>query len=133
MNKERLQRLAVLLDTVNPKLFDILSWAQHIGDDGTNFHDSDSPNCRTAACAVGWATSDPWFREQGLVLRRIYSHWTPSFGDGLTAAEAVKCFFDIKDIDLSLLFLSHTYEAGLETTPAMVAERIRKFTSGQKI
>ena len=137
MNRERLQRLAELLDNVNPRLFDMDHWARHVGRDGTDFHDSDKIECRTAACAVGWAASDPWFREQGLTLKKgFHSHdhdgyyWSPAFADFLNAG-AVEAFFDLEYDEANHLFIGSEYNKNEVVTPAIVAARIREFISAQ--
>ena len=57
MNKERLERLIVVMERVRDQreFFDMDYWTR---------------KCGTASCALGWAASDPSFREQGLRLDR---------------------------------------------------------------
>jgi hypothetical protein len=57
VNKERLLRLADLLDTIQPGRFDFGVWVSgpHDGDC------YDLNHCGTVACALGWATTIPEF------------------------------------------------------------------------
>ena len=61
MQTERLKLLAEKLRTVPSEKFDLTEWYRPEVKSGEY-------QCGFAACAVGWATMMPEFREQGLVL-----------------------------------------------------------------
>jgi len=55
------------------------------------------PECGTSACAVGWATMDPWFNQQGFTHVQTWGAFskdilTPVFED-VEAWDAVEAFF----------------------------------------
>ncbi len=79
MNKQRLLRLADKLqgvgayDEIGPvplRKFEISQWAADMKAGARiEFEDFNPDRCNTAACACGWAGSDPWFKRHGLVFR----------------------------------------------------------------
>jgi len=116
-HRKRLLRLADLLDTVPPEHFDLGVWLA-----------GDGPPCKTAACAVGWATTIPAFRRAGLTTDSsgwpIYSEW-----GGFNAAEQ---FFGLTEDDALHLFASsYRYRLADLTRPTTVARRIREFVEAQ--
>src|ERR1700716_1629816 len=96
MNRERLKRLAVLLegyrDSDAPH-FDLQSWGK-----SENHRDGflwlGQRSCNTAACAVGLACASGIFAEDGLSydVDKVNSGLSPVFGD-LEGWTAVKSFF----------------------------------------
>lgn len=119
MNVERLTKLAELMDRIKPtskKKFDLQYWKK-------------KTDCGTSACAVGWACSDPWFKEQGLKLKTdVWSRketetaWDVYYDDWRHFA-AVARFFDIREYEAEHLFMP-----GVEySKPADVASRVREF------
>lgn len=109
MNKERLLKLAELLENLpegRPK-FSLENW----------YH------CGTAACAVGHAAIDPWFRRRGLKLIKIGRWHEPAYRDD-EGWSAVAAFFGIYIIDAEFLFSAESYDRGDRRS---VARRIRKF------
>lgn len=65
MNKRRLLALATLLEKLPRKRFNYASW---VG--GTWDGKSDLTACGTTACALGWATTMPCLRREGVILRQ---------------------------------------------------------------
>ena len=110
---ERLIRLADLLESLPRKRvrrFDLGSWCK----------------CGTAACAVGEATFDPWFRRRGLRLgpKNIYDFHELQYRK-LKDVTACSAFFGIDNDDSQALFCEWSY--GSHPTPKTVAKRIRRF------
>ena len=64
----RLRKLQDRLREINPLLF-------YMGEWGFSEHNG-KPACGTAACALGWATSIPSFRKQGLRMYTIPDSYT---------------------------------------------------------
>ena len=112
-SRERLLRLAGLLDTVPVEHFNLSTWAE-----------TWRP-CETAGCAVGWAAADPWFRRRG--LRLSGGAWPyPVFRDEV-GFEAVEAFFGLTRREAAHLFVYSSYRSGIGTRPKTVANRIRRF------
>lgn len=65
---DRLLKLADLLDTLPPNRFDYNEWV------GKNWKGNPDLSCGTTACALGWATTIPEFRELGLRLIEVRSY-----------------------------------------------------------
>ena len=69
MHTRRLTKLADMLASMREtkgRKFDMAVWGRH---DGAAEHAPDAGNyCGTAACALGWAATDPGFRKAGLRL-----------------------------------------------------------------
>ena len=114
----RLLRLADILENVPPERFGLLTWSR------------ETP-CGFAGCAVGWATQDPEFQAEGLVMGAVAT-WglstpvsVPVFGQ--TAGwDAVQGFFGIgHGTALTLFDLTSYPEEDGRPTPAQVAARIR--------
>lgn len=108
MHRDRLERLAALLDTVPADQFNLRHW-----------------DCGTTACAVGWAARDPGFQAEGLRLVGRELGLVPKYDDetGIWAAEA---FFGLGWDVTCNLFLSSRYWDGTDTRPGQVAARIRE-------
>ena len=117
-HRERLLRLADLLDTVPVKHFDLGVWAR-----------SEKP-CETAGCAVGWAASDPWFQQRGLRLSEQQVVFAPRQVEHRSYEAAVR-FFGVRFDDAWELFSPLAYTSGNRTRPKTVANRIRKFVEAE--
>jgi len=74
MNRERLSRLADLLDQIHARElpFNLKGWGGFVMEDGDVLENLNTRNmvhvCGTTACACGHAALDPWFQAQGLYL-----------------------------------------------------------------
>lgn len=113
MNRERLTKLAEFLDNMpEDGRFSLLTWVNGLR--------SINHPCGFVACAVGWATTIPEFREQGLCM----SYNAPKF-DGKTDWWAVEAFFEITHEQSRVLFAGDHYAAG-HKGPKDVAQRIRE-------
>jgi hypothetical protein len=108
MNTERLLKLADFLDTVPAEQFDLSSW-----------------KCSTTACAVGWACTIPEFQDEGLRSANMAHAGLPLF-DNKSGWDAVNAFFAVTDEQADHLFYDLNYPNRHRTTPAEVANRIRK-------
>jgi hypothetical protein len=71
----RLERLAAFLEALPPERFEFERWV------GKDWGGKEDLSCGTTACALGWATTIPEFRELGLRLR------LRSDGSGVVAME----------------------------------------------
>jgi len=131
MNKERLLRLADLLEAPTNVGFNLYTWGRF------SYKPLASEPCRTVACALGMASMDPEFNKQGLyylqsknsILERFI---LPRYGH-LSGLEAGAAFFGISRQQAEYLFLSRNYPED-ETCigPEMarkVASRIRKLVA----
>lgn len=126
---ERLIRLADKLEGKGPyeevgpvptRKFSMQHWySEHRG--GTSLYPDDfNPDqCKTAACACGWAATDPWFRQRKFAPDR--SIWW----------DRVCVFFGMLDDEARSLF-QHRYYMSRNPTPATVAKRIRKFVADRQ-
>jgi hypothetical protein len=129
MNRERLERLALLLDGYrdgNMPRLDLRSWGisrtQRRGFLWLRQH-----TCGTAACAVGLACGSGVFSGEGLTYSSGESGGlTPIFGE-LEGWSAVKRFFDVDQDQAVKLFAEHSYPVtDGEAAAQAVAARIRK-------
>lgn len=125
---ERLLRLADLLDGVRPRLFNLGYWYDGPGKYHGKMHDAKKPECRTVACAAGWAACDPWFKKRGLSLSKDNS---PRYR-GKVGFRAVRSFFGINEDDAGRLFMASASPAYTKTRPRTVAMRIRRFVADQE-
>lgn len=119
MNKERLLKLAALLDTVPDDKFDMGAW-------GTSARPiAKTPRCVTAACALGWATAIPEFHAEGLQLF-AYPGETQAFVEyqAHLDEEAGARFFGLTSAETCRLFLS-----GFDMTAKEKAEEIRELVA----
>jgi len=113
---ERLIRLADKLEGVGPykevgpvpdKKFDMkYLWSKKKGGGIILLKDFNPSECNTAACALGWAATDPWFEENG-------SYYTGAYW-GISLAQ------------YSRLFCAESYLEGRRVTQKKVAARIRR-------
>lgn len=129
MNRERLERLAALLESYrdrNVPRFDLQSWgASKSQRRGFLWLREDS--CNTAACAVGLACSSGVFAKDGLShVTDANGAITPVFRD-FEGWTAVKAFFDLDQSQAAKLFAAHCYEiTDGEAAARAVAARIRE-------
>jgi hypothetical protein len=130
MNRERLKRLAVLLEGYRESdatRFDLQNWGK-FESRRAGFLWLDQHSCNTAACAVGLACGSGIFAEDGLACEvdKINMELTPLFRD-LEGWSAVKSFFDLDQVQAVELFAEHSYELTEgEAAARAVAARIRK-------
>lgn len=82
-----------------------------------SFEDFNSEQCNTAACAMGWAMSDLWFKKKGFAT---YSTWENKLGLDLDSGSFIHS-------ETEYLFESSSYSAGRNVAPSIVARRIRRF------
>lgn len=111
MHKERLTKLAELMDGLKPEQFDIGDWV--------SLYKGGEADCGTVACACGWAAITPWFKQQGLSL----DGGTPTF-DGWHGLSAAAEFFGLDRYDAERLFLGFGYDSE-PVEPSDVALAIR--------
>jgi hypothetical protein len=130
MNRERLKRLAVLLegyrDNDAPR-FDLQNWGK-AENQRAGFLWSGQRSCNTAACAVGLACDSGVFAEDGLSYEvdKKNSGLNPIFRD-LEGWSAVKSFFELDQVRAARLFAEHSYEVTEgEAAAQAVAARIRQ-------
>jgi hypothetical protein len=118
MNRERLNRLADFLDTLDPERFSIHTWAT-----------GDLHECGTVGCAAGWATMIPEFAEAGLKLvpSTTWESGRNISYRGATGLTALETFFSISPVDAVYLFVGIRYPASKSL--AAVRDRIRSFAN----
>lgn len=126
MRKDRLKRLADFLQIVPEERFDMQRW---VGDD---FKGSPDLSCGTSACAVGWATTIPEFREAGLHLDfdpddELAWIATPVY-QGWEGYDAAAQFFEIPRGQAEHLFGSFHFD----DKPSDVARRIFKMIEDEE-
>ena len=122
---DRLLFLAAFLDTVNEDKFDLGSWR----DSPYSSSITDSVlihECRSTACAVGWACSLPEFQELGLKFEIHHPIYMDQYGVQIYGWDAVESFFDLEPLEAQHLFSDLTYLRMPKTSNA-VASRIREF------
>jgi hypothetical protein len=134
MNRERLTRLAVLLedyrDSDSPR-FDLQGWGKFKTQRG-GFLWLGERSCNTAACAIGLASGSGVFADDGLSweMDKENGELTPTFRD-LQGWSAVKSFFDLDQAQAVGLFAEHSYEITEgEASAKAVAARIRQLIAG---
>lgn len=104
MEKERLLKLAEVLEDVKPDFFDEAAWIEH----------------DIFACTMRWAAQHPWFRARGCCVGKDDA---PYF-NGVAAEAAAKDFFDITELQIYYLFMS---SLGGRPNVRHVIKRIRRF------
>jgi hypothetical protein len=129
MNRERLKRLAMLLDDYrdqNMPRFDLQNWGISETQRG-GFLWLRQNTCGTAACAVGLACRSGVFSVEGLTYSSDKNGGlTPIFGE-LEGWNAVKSFFDVDQDQAVRLFAEHSYAVTEgEAAAQAVAARIRQ-------
>lgn len=134
MNRERLERLAALLegyrDRETPR-FDLQSWGTSKNQRGGLFW-LRKDSCGTAACAVGLACHSGAFTQDGLSHETdANGAITPMFRD-FEGWTAVKAFFGLDQSQATSLFAAHSYElTDGEAAAQAVATRIRQTIASQ--
>lgn len=133
MNVEALQRLIHILENVEKQglPFNINSWWD-IHPSGFSIGQDLEKPCGTAACAIGWAACDPWFKEQGLSIRAEAlsksgnPKWLVPHFQGARGFEAAAKLFGIEVYVAQVLFDPHEYfpDEDVGTTPRDVIDRI---------
>ncbi|MBI4182504.1 MAG: hypothetical protein HY521_00735 [Proteobacteria bacterium] len=115
--RERLERLAALVETLPPATFTLSRWYG-----------------QGRGCAVGWAAAgDPWFQAQGLRLEGDGSlkDCRPVYGEK-TDWQAVQGFFDLSFEDVARLFVPAAYDGEMQPHPRRMATRIRRFLAASR-
>lgn len=121
MFKERLLKLAELLDSVKDEEFNINRWRS---------------SCGTVACAIGHAAGDKYFQDLGLSFIPPCSYPTGQYSegyvpyyDGFSGIEASARLFGITIEDAEYLFLGRSYDLFLtgKVKPSDVAQRLRNY------
>lgn len=115
MNKERLKTLADFLENLveNGNKFDMGTW----------FRENE---CGTTACALGWATKIPEFKDAGLGVDPVCS-WIEY--EGLYNANAAMAFFGLDGSETRSLFYATGLANGLESSKSEVVDYIREMIS----
>jgi hypothetical protein len=135
MNRERLEKLACLLDQYQPApgapAFDLGTWGEYEERRG-GFLWLRKNECGTAACAVGLACFSKEFAAEGLRYRRVHGLINPVFGMA-SGWDAAKAFFGLTEKQADRLFASGSYpiSSGPDAATA-VAKRIRTMTAPRK-
>jgi hypothetical protein len=134
MNRERLERLAALLETYRIRKaprFDLQSWGASKSQT-RGFLWLGEASCSTVACAVGLACSSGIFAKDGLShVTDANGVITPIFRD-FEGWTAVKAFFNLDQSQAAQLFAAHCYEITEgEAAAQAVATRIRETISLQ--
>lgn len=148
MNIERLNTLADFLDTITPEderaaQFNMNYWANLEGH-SESADGVDGITCGFTACALGWATAIPEFKQAGLRLEITdYGSADVRF-DGEYATSASMLFFGISRAESHKLFMPDLEDypefkstedgEGIEgwyekITPQMVATKIRELVA----
>jgi hypothetical protein len=86
--------------------------------------------CKTAGCAIGSCTLDPWFQARGLREKIYYHNRIPLF-NARTDWEAVWAFFGLTEDEGDYLFLSTEYD--IKPDKEMVIARIEQFLKDGEI
>lgn len=124
---KRLQKLADLLKIVPHKRFDMSLWADSKFCTQTKPSEPFHNECKTAACACGWACTIPSFKRAGLYLdiSHLWSNGERQLDlrfkeySGMAAAEE---FFGISDYAAEYLFGTRN-----TNSPKAAAKRIKAF------
>lgn len=130
MNTERLSKISHHLRYhVKDERFNLATWA---GNDTIEWGGLPDLSCGTTACAMGWATTIPEFRELGLILTRKPNGWggfyppTIEF-DGESHFNAAARFCDISVKEAEYLFNPDSYDEEENASRLEVANRIDDF------
>lgn len=132
MNKaignRRLLKLAEFLRTVPRRRFNYMVWV------GLDWKGAADLSCGTTACALGWATTMPYFRRLGLRLLRGENDVVARVGlasdpDNWQPMEAASEVFGITEEESAELFSPNDDEG--DATPKYVAKKIEKFVAAR--
>jgi len=126
----RLLVLAAFLDELPPERFDYTKWV------GRDWGGAEDLSCGTVACALGWATTIPEFRELGLRLKlgangssgavTLGDSEYASYGTSIAAAQELFC---LTSLQVNLLFVPSGRALYEKSTPKQVADLIRSFAN----
>lgn len=134
--KARLLKLCALLESLPPvaeKHFDMTDWFRHKGkrhrhglSDGDLIDRKHLTTCGTSACALGWASTMPYFRDLGLRMSYSKNAGVSFYFDGTSAVEggifgAAASAFDLTS-DQAVLFFRDIGAA----TPKQWAQQTRQ-------
>lgn len=138
MNRERLERLIVVLEQVQETerdLFDMDTWFcadedpshwTEVRDNNTRIVPEEMHECSTAACAAGFAALDPVLNEQGFLLDDDMP-----FFNYATGYVACKAFFGLTHAQADYLFFPGTYnDRPTAISPMDVVKRVREVLAG---
>jgi hypothetical protein len=129
MNRERLKRLATLLEGYregNLPGFDLQSWGEFEVRPG-GFLWLGQHSCNTVACAVGLACASAVFAEDGLSYAQDKCGRLNPMFQGLEGWDAVKTFFGLDHSQAVELLAEHSYDVTKgEAAAQAVAARIRE-------
>lgn len=126
MHAAHLRRLAFYLrNDVRDERFNLATW---VGNDDVPWEGMDDLSCGTTACAMGWATTIPEFKELGLRLERnsFSGQGYLVFGEKKHFSAAAE-FLDITEKEAEYLFNPDKYPEEDDTTRLEVCERIEAF------
>lgn len=121
MKKQRLLKLADLLERVPAENFTIKRWVEH---EGGPFNAKAPGSCGFAGCAMGWAAHAKLFPD--LRVASGYGYELAHDGKPMPSIEAAMNTFKLEIADARRLFLEEAYRSG-NPRPATVARRIRAF------
>lgn len=143
---KRLTRLADYLETINPKNFDLSTWAEHneiydaedeLKPFKTVMREIQEGACGTTACACGHAAMIPEFRKAGLKLEFNEEDYRsvedlavdfifrpPGSVNVYSGLDAAEMFFKLSDREAEYLFMPATYDEN--PTRKVVVKRIRQ-------
>lgn len=108
MNKHRLNRLADLLETIPTKKFDMQTWGRR---PYVVLDDQPQPTCFSAAYALGWATTIPYFHKLGLRFEVEDGHMEGDVRFGrLIDTQAGRRFFSLTMDQAQDLFLGGPFK-----------------------
>lgn len=126
MFADRLRKLSFhLRNEVRDEVFHLATW---VGNDEVPWGGLDDLSCGTTACAMGWATTIPEFKQLGLGLVQTSHNGQGSlvFGE-FKHFEAAAKFLDISEKEAEFLFNPDKYPDQEDTTRLAVCNRIDQF------
>jgi hypothetical protein len=118
----RLRKLAAFLRELPRRKFDFGTWARDPGNpDPEHRIKLDPHDCKTVACAAGWATCIPEFKRAGLRLR----NGIPSMPSGAAGSHAMAEVLGI-DEGIAQEYFASPYYYGGKVTPKKVARGLER-------
>lgn len=126
-SNRRLLKLAAFLVKVPRERFDFSLWISADWEGAVAIDQS----CGAVACAAGWATAIPEFKELGLELKRQahIPYFVPTYLEAV-ADMALSQFFGVSDQSIHHLFYPGALAAG--ATPEQAAKHIRAFVKERR-
>lgn len=123
----RLRAIADLMDTIQPKRFNLNSWVTELPQPAKKFLGlfQIEPECGFAGCAMGWAAHERLFAN--FTVKDHYPVYFDAHNKKHTLWDAVTVLLGISSSMAIYLFGENQYK--LFATPDMVSVRIRKFIS----